>query len=189
MLEFKKPELCDMQWVNSCLAHANSLNCEYTFGNLFCWSDSYSVGICRYNDFFICRWGDGKNVSYSVPLGEGDFTDAIKQIIDDAKSIGANPKIYGITEGYLLMLQEAFLGEFGYKYDLSFNDYIYSAQKMASLSGKKYHGKRNHITNFKKNNPDWTFEKITKENIKDCIDMHKEWLKENGSRLMLLLRK
>ena len=181
MLEFKKPELCDMQWVNSCLAHANSLNCEYTFGNLFCWSDSYSVGICRYNDFFICRWGDGKNISYSVPLGEGDFTDAIKQIIDDVKSIGAKPKIYGITEGYLLMLQEAFLGEFGYKYDLSFNDYIYSVEKMASLSGKKYHGKRNHITNFKKNNPDWTFEKITNENIKDCIEMHKEWLKENGS--------
>ena len=181
MLEFKKPELCDMQWVNSCLAHANSLNCEYTFGNLFCWSDSYSVGICRYNDFFICRWGDEKNVSYSVPLGEGDFTDAIRQIIDDAKSIGAKPKIYGITEGYLLMLQEAFLGEFGYKYDLSFNDYIYSVEKMASLSGKKYHGKRNHITNFKKNNPDWTFEKITKENINDCIEMHAQWLKENGS--------
>ena len=181
MLEFKKPELCDMQWVNSCLAHANSLNCEYTFGNLFCWSDSYSVGICKYKDFFICRWGEGLNVSYSVPLGEGDFTDAINQIIDDAKSLGAKPNIYGVTEGYLLMLQEAFLGEFNYKYDLAFNDYIYSVKKMETLSGKKYHGKRNHITNFKKNNPDWSFERITQDNISDCIEMHSQWLKENGS--------
>ena len=181
MLEFKKPELSDMEWVNSCLIHANSLNCEYTFGNLFCWSDSYSVGIAHYKDFFICRWGEGSEVSYSVPLGEGDFTDAVNQIILDAKSIGATPKIYGVTEGYLLMLQEAFLGKFRYKYDLAMNDYIYSTEKMESLRGKKYHGKRNHITNFKKNNPDWTFEIISSDNIDDCIEMHSQWLVENGA--------
>ena len=179
MLDFKTPELSDMSWVNSCLVHANSLNCEYTFGNVFCWVDSYAIEICKYKEFFICRWGEAPDVAYSVPLGEGDFSDAVKQIISDAKSLGATPKIYGVTEGYLLMLQEAFLGEFTYKYDLSFNDYIYSVPKMASLSGKKYHGKRNHISNFKKNNPDWKFEKLSKENIADCISMHEQWLKEN----------
>ena len=181
MLEFKKPELSDKEWVNSCLVHANSMNCEYTFGNLFCWADSYSVGIAHYNDFFICRWGEAPRVAYSVPLGEGDFTDAINAIILDAKSLGAKPTIYGITEGYLLMLQEAFLGQFTYSNDEGFNDYIYSVPKMQSLSGKKYHGKRNHITNFKKNNPDWQFEAITRDNIEECIDMHQKWLEENGT--------
>ena len=181
MLDFKKPELSDMTWVNKCLSHANSLNCEYTFGNVFCWVDSYSIQIAKYKDFFICRWGKAPRVAYSVPLGEGDFTDAINQIIEDAKKLGVNPRIYGITEGYMLMLQEAFLGRFSYKFDLGINDYIYSVDKMASLSGKKYHGKRNHISNFKKNNPDWCFEEISKDNTADCIQMHEEWLKENGS--------
>lgn len=181
MLEFKKPELCDKEWVDSCFAHANSFNCEYSFGNLYCWADSYNSKICHYKDFFICRWGSGRNVSYSVPLGEGDFTDAVNQIILDAKSIGAAPTIYGITEGYLLMLQEAFFGRFTYKFDDAFNDYIYLVSKMESLSGKKYHGKRNHITNFKKNNPDWNFEIISKDNIAECIKMHEKWLSENGS--------
>ncbi len=176
MLEFKKPEITDKQWVNDCLVHANSMNCEYTFGNLFIWSSAYSTEICRYKDFLICRWGKDDDINYSLPLGEGDFTDAVSAIIDYAKSNGETPVIYGITEGYLGLMQEAFTGKFTYKYDDGNNDYIYSTEKMASLSGKKYHGKRNHITNFKKNNPDWSFEKISKDNIDECLSLHSKWI-------------
>ena len=176
MLEFKKPEITDKQWVNDCLVHANSMNCEYTFGNLFIWSSAYSTEICRYKDFLFCRWGKDDDINYSLPLGEGDFTDAVSAIIDYAKSNGETPVIYGITEGYLGLMQEAFTGKFTYKYDDGNNDYIYSTEKMASLSGKKYHGKRNHITNFKKNNPDWSFEKISKDNIDECLALHSKWI-------------
>lgn len=176
MLEFKKPEITDKQWVNDCLVHANSMNCEYTFGNLFIWNSAYSTEICRYKDFLICRWGKDDDINYSLPLGEGDFTDAVDAIIDYAKSLGETPVIYGITEGYLGLMQEAFTGKFTYKYDEGNNDYIYSTEKMASLSGKKYHGKRNHITNFKKNNPDWSFEKISKDNIDECLALHSKWI-------------
>ena len=176
MLEFKKPEITDKQWVNDCLAHANSMNCEYTFGNLFIWSSAYSTEICKYKDFLICRWGKDDDINYSLPLGEGDFTDAVSAIIEYAKSNGETPVIYGITEGYLGLMQEAFTGKFTYKYDEGNNDYIYSTEKMASLSGKKYHGKRNHITNFKKNNPDWSFEKISKDNIDECLALHSKWI-------------
>ncbi|MBR1762824.1 MAG: DUF2156 domain-containing protein [Eubacterium sp.] len=181
MLSFKRPELTDKEWVDSCLLHANSMNCEYTFGNVFCWVDSYSIEICHYKNFFICRWGNPPEIAYSVPLGEGNFSEAVEEIINDAKSLGAIPRIYGVTEGYLLMLQEAFFGKFNYNYDSGINDYIYSVSKMESLNGKKYHGKRNHISNFKKNYPDWQYENISKDNIADCINMHEEWLKENES--------
>ncbi len=176
MLEFKKPEISDKEWANKCLAHANSMNCEYTFGNLFIWQKSYSTEICKYKDFLICKWNDDGTTTYSMPLGEGDFTDAIDAIIDYAKSLGETPVIYGITDGYLGLIQEAFTGKFTYKYDDGNNDYIYSTEKMASLSGKKYHGKRNHITNFKKNNPDWSFEKLSKDNIPECIELHSKWI-------------
>lgn len=176
MLEFKKPTIDDKKWVDECLKHSNSMNCEYTFGNVFVWSTAYSTEICHYKDFFICRWGSGDDYSYSLPLGEGDFTDAISAIIEDAKSLGITPKIYGITQGYKLMLQEAFTGTFDFKYDGAFNDYIYSTDKMASLTGKKYHGKRNHINNFVKNNPNWSFEKIDDTNINECIQLHTEWI-------------
>ena len=78
------------------------------------------------------------------------------------------------------MLQEAFTGKFTYEYDDALYDYIYLVEKMSTLSGKKYHGKRNHITNFKKNYPDWKFEVISKDNIPDCIATHKRWIDEKG---------
>ncbi len=178
MLEFKTPEISDKVWVDKCLKHANSMNCEYTFGNAFIWADSYNTEICRFKGFFICRWGFDNKYSYSLPLGEGDFTEAVNEIIFDAKSKGCKPIIYGITQGYLLMLQEAFTGKFTYRFSDDYSDYIYSVEKMASLSGKKYHGKRNHITNFKKHNPDWKFELITESSIPECIALHRQWLEE-----------
>lgn len=181
MLDFKKPQISDKEWVDKCLAHANSMNCEYTFGNVIVWSTAYSTEICKYKDFFICRWGRGKNISYSLPLGEGDFTDAVCAIIEDAKTLGVTPAIYGITSNYLAMMQEAFTGKFEYKFDDAYNDYIYSTEKMASLRGKKYHGKRNHITNFKKNNPDWSFEKIDDSNIGECIELHTKWIENKDA--------
>lgn len=180
MLNFKKVEISDKAWVDECLKHANSMNCEYTFGNTFVWSEPYNTEICHYKDFFICRWDGEDGKAYSLPLGEGDFTDAVNQIIEDAKANGVTPVIYGVTEGYAVMLQEAFTGKFSYYYDDGNNDYIYLTEKMATLSGKKYHGKRNHITNFKKNNPDWVFETIDRSNIAECISLHMSWLNEKN---------
>lgn len=176
MLEFKKPEINDKEWVNKCLKHANSMNCEYSFGTVLIWATAYRTQICHYKDFFICRWGKDDDISYSLPIGEGDFTDAINQIIDDARKLGAKPKIYGVTQIYLELLQEAFTGKFDYINDDAYADYIYKVDKMASLSGKKYHSKRNHISNFKKNNLNWKFEKLTKENFSECIDFHTKWI-------------
>ena len=180
MLEFHKVRLSDKEWADSCLRHAASMNCEYTFGNLYIWQEAYATEICHYKDFLICRWDAESHIAYSMPLGEGNFTEAVEQILADAASHDMPARIYGITSGYLMMLQEAFTGQFEYHYDEGMYDYIYSVEKMTNLSGKKYHGKRNHITNFKKNYPDWSFEEISKDNIEECIETHLRWLSEKG---------
>lgn len=180
MLNFTKPDIEDKAWVDECLSHAQSFNCEYNFGNIFVWKTVYSTLICHYKDFFICRWGKGDDILYSLPIGTGDFKEAVEQIIADAESLGIKPRIYGVTAHYKALLEESFGTAFSFEYDASMNDYIYSVEKMASLRGKKYHGKRNHITNFKKNNPAWSFEKITKDNINDCIELHTGWIENHA---------
>ncbi len=179
MLSFKKPTIEDKQWVDECLKYVNSFNCEYTFGNLLVWSTSYLTTICKYKDFLLCRWGRNNNYMYSVPIGKGDFKDAVEQIISDAKSFHITPVIYGVTENYKKLIDKYFPNRFSYEYDEGYNDYIYSVEKMAELRGKKYHGKRNHITNFKKNNPDWSFEILNQDNINECIALHSQWIKNH----------
>lgn len=41
MLDFKEPKITDKPWVDQCLSHAHSMNCEYTFGNIFVWRTAY----------------------------------------------------------------------------------------------------------------------------------------------------
>lgn len=180
MLDFRKPVVDDKQWVDECLKYVNSFNCEYTFGNIFVWSTAYRTKICRYKDFLMCRWGKDSEFMYSLPIGKGDFKDAVNQIILNAESNGVTPVIYGVTSNYKKLLDEHFDGKFNYKFDEGYNDYIYSTEKMANLSGKKYHSKRNHITNFKKNNPDWTFEILNENNIPECIDLHTKWINNHA---------
>ena len=43
-------------------------------------------------------------------------------------------------------------------------DYVYLREKLASLSGRKYHGKKNHYNAFKKEYPDYVYEPIGPEN-------------------------
>lgn len=180
MLDFKKPSIEDKLWVDECFKNVKSFNCEYTFGSIYIWSTAYSTAIAKYKDFMICRWGKNNNFNYSLPIGKGDFKDAVEQIIQDARSLGITPSIYGVTENYKKMLDEYFPGEFTYNFDEDIYDYIYSVKKMAELTGKKYHGKRNHINNFKKNNPNWSFEKINSSNIADCIELHSGWIKNKS---------
>ena len=60
-------------------------------------------------------------------------------------------------------------------------DYVYETEKLATLSGKKLHGKRNHINKFKSMYEDrWSYEKLSKENIEDCFQMALKWRNENG---------
>ena len=77
MLEFKTPEIDDKAWVDECFKYLKTMNCDYTFGNIFVWSTEYSTKISRFKDFFICSWGRGKETNFGVPIGTGNFKEAV----------------------------------------------------------------------------------------------------------------
>lgn len=136
MLEFKTPQIEDKAWVDQCFKHLKTMNCDYTFGNMFVWSTEYSTKICRFKDFFICSWGMGKETNFGIPVGKGDFKEAVEEVIKYAKANDIMPRFYGVTEAYVEMLNENFPDAFQFLYDESYGDYIYEVEKMASLKEK-----------------------------------------------------
>ena len=90
MLEFKTPEIDDKAWVDECFKYLKTMNCDYTFGNIFVWSTEYSTKISRFKDFFICSWGRGKETNFGVPIGTGNFKEAVGAVIEYAKAKGCN---------------------------------------------------------------------------------------------------
>ena len=44
-------------------------------------------------------------------------------------------------------------------------DYVYDAQALRTLTGRRLGGQRNHVNRFLRENPDWRFETVTPENV------------------------
>ena len=44
-------------------------------------------------------------------------------------------------------------------------DYLYDAQDMVTFRGRRFNGQRNHIHHFQRLYPDWSFERVTAENL------------------------
>jgi hypothetical protein len=54
-------------------------------------------------------------------------------------------------------------------------DYVYLAQDLINLSGRKFHGKKNHLNAFRKEYPDAEYLPITEEIIPQCREQLNIW--------------
>lgn len=178
MLEFKIPTLEDKEQLQPFYAHVDERSCELTFANMVLWAPHYGVEYTIVNGMLVLR--SKEQNTYSYPLGEGNIKETIEILIEEEKQNGRSLALHGITPARFERLEEMFPGEFTIEYNRDIADYVYSSEKLATLAGKKLHGKRNHINRFKENNPDWSYEPITEENIPDCMEMANEWRIENG---------
>jgi hypothetical protein len=86
-----------------------------------------------------------------------------------------HPLIFeNITNNNKAVLEDLFPGAFCFAEKRDASDYIYLREKLVTLSGKKYHSKRNHIARFK-DNSNWSYEPITSNNIDECYEMSMNW--------------
>ena len=60
-------------------------------------------------------------------------------------------------------------------------DYVYLTENLINLPGKKFHGKRNHIAAFMREN-EWSYEPITADNLDECRAMNAEWERRNREK-------
>ena len=179
MLDFKEITLADKDWTTELMRYANLRGSEYTFANLFNWRSTYTVRIARFEDFLLVRSGTAR-FHYLYPAGRGDLAAALKAMEADAEANGVAFEMYGIPEEGREKVEEIFPGRFIFKPVRDNFDYIYSRESLATLAGKKLHGKRNHINKFMASNPDWRYEPITQENIADARAMNSAWCKINN---------
>ncbi len=181
MREFREPLISDKKRIKEILSQTRQTTCEFCFGNIFIWAPVYGAEISMCKHFFVCRSTDDKP-SYSVPKGDGDFTTCIGALYEEALSQGNNLELYAITEDEKDMLEQLMPGRFSFIESRHNFDYVYSVEELATLSGKKFHSKRNHISYFEKNY-NWSYEEINKDNMQDCIEMNRKWEIQNRDKI------
>lgn len=180
MLEFKKPEMSDQKWVTEIMRQSGELACEYCFGNLYMWSAVYDNTIARYGDLFIARDGNEQPM-YLFPCGEGDKKGAIAELLCCAKQDGVPLTMYCLTPKRVRELDCLYPDKFEYIPMREYYDYIYNSEDLINLAGRRYHGKRNHISYFKKTF-EWAYEPISEKNMDECLTMNAKWEEKNQDK-------
>lgn len=178
-LEFKKPELGDREMINRYFRMNRNRSCEYTFANLYLWSRHYKVQYTIVDDMLVFQYTENKYFTFP----QGDRT-KLKRVLDDlrewCKERNLEFHLTNVNAEQFALLEEVYPGEFTVEYYRDSADYVYETEKLIALSGKKYHGKKNHINKFMKLYPDWTYEKITADNVEECFQMALDWRRDNG---------
>ena len=179
-LEFRKPTLEDQEQIDHYYRQANSRSCEDTFANLYLWNRMYPTEFAIVKDMLVLK-SAGKDFFFRFPKGSPEHVKEVVEIMADyAREQNCPFKMGVVTPKQFELLEELFPGRFQVEYNRDDADYVYEREKLANLSGKKYHGKKNHVNKFLRTYPDWKFEPITDENVEECFQMALIWRNENG---------
>lgn len=172
-----KIEIEDKDWIVPILKEANVPGCHHNFGNLLAWRDIKKTIVGKVDGFLLAKKTSDQENSYLYPVGKGNLKSLIEKVIlvEDGNFV-----FEGLYNESVEELEELFPGKFIFEEVRDDFDYVYLLEKLVSLRGKKLHRKRNHINNFKRNNPDWSFEPLTEDNIEEAIEMNKEWCIDVG---------
>lgn len=178
MFDFRKIDISDKPWITELLRKSDFRGCEYSFANNMAWHRLYETKICRYKDFYIsCSEKDG--LHFTFPAGEGDYKEVLTLLRKYAEERGVPFVVSSVLTENLPLFEEYFPDEYTVENDESGNDYIYLAENLRELRGKKYHGKRNHLKRFYEN--DWSYSKMTERDFDECIEFAVKSYNENMS--------
>ena len=182
MIDFRTPQPSDKAWVDALLAQADYRGCDYNFTNLFVWSRAYGQEIAQVNGFLGTHLCGRMGCSYMYPAGSGDLAAAIDILAREADERRQPLRLVCLTTRQMEELDRLMPGRFAYEADRDGFDYLYDIDRLADLTGKKLHAKRNHINRFMDNNPSWVYEEITPQTLPECLEMDQEWYRRSMVR-------
>ena len=162
--------------------HHTSRSCERTFVNVYLWARFYHVKFAEVEHTLVFRTEDEDGFSFAYPAGEPEnVKKALDVLMVYSKERGVPFLMYTVTPDNFEYLEKWYPGRFEIEYVEGDADYVYESEKLATLSGKKLHSKRNHVNKFKIVYADrWSYEPISEDNLEECVQTGLKWRNENG---------
>ena len=180
MIEFKDITPQDKELITSFTRHSHRRNCDLSFSNLCSWRFLYHTQFAISDGYLLLRfWAEGKLV-YMMPIGQGDLGKVLEVLIQDAHQEKAPFCLLGICTDMCADLETLMPGRFLFTADRDYADYLYLRTDLATLAGKKFQPKRNHVNKFKRMYPDYEYTAITPDRIRECLELEAEWCKANN---------
>ena len=107
----------------------------------------------------------GLGTVFSTPIGE-NVGNAYDFLAKYCREVGKPLQFFPATDADVENLRARF-GVVEVTPVRAWFDYLYDAQDMVSFRGRRFNGQRNHIHHFQRLYPDWSFERVTAQNLPD----------------------
>ncbi len=174
MIKFRPVWFEDRSLIERYLHGKGSRRLNYSFDVLFLWQDACDFEIAEKDGFLLIKTFHHSQHNFLFPLGDGDLKRIIRDMQEYALSQGCCFRMFQILPEQKSQIEALFPGEFTFRSSRDEFEYIYETGKLASLQGKPLQPKRNHINYFTKQY-NWSFEKITQENMLEVLMFSHKW--------------
>lgn len=184
MLKFNPITIEDKPVLDKYLKDYKFTTSEYSFTNLLIWREGCDLQYTIYENVLIIKKKDFKGkYHFMQPIGYNN--ENIKKIIEKLKEYKEENNMdylfKDVENSFLEELKDIYGDKAHMEEDIDNFDYIYSSEKLISLSGKKLHSKKNHYNYFIKNYS-YIVKDFSEPGVKeDCIQAAQKWHDENNA--------
>lgn len=173
MLQFKNLQLEDKDTIDGILRQDPPRISELTFTNLFMWRLKYRPLWAVHSDclLIILHSDDGSPFGLQ-PVGAGDKAEALDALAGAIAEATSNVLISRVDE----TLVENFLDRRRYqaRADRDNSDYVYRSEDLITLSGNRFHKKKNHLNKFMKTY-NFEYRRLDADVVRSCLDLQNNW--------------
>ncbi len=143
---------------------------DFSYAGILMWVDLFRYEYDIYNDTLFIKGSlesDFSRCAFSLPIGCHPLEESLQLLRDYCESEEMPLEFSAIPEYALPEFEKCSPRNIELLED--WGDYLYDAESLAFLHGKKMGKKRNHVNKFMELYPDWKFEEMTPENSEEAL--------------------
>jgi hypothetical protein len=162
---FRPVEISDAGLFEELLARDQPVTSELTFANIYLWRRVYEFEMCWIDDGIAVRGVDRDRrpfllppIGVSDPVAVADRMASFERLSRVPQHLAESLETLGLRVTY----------------DRDNSDYVYLADDLINLPGRKYHRKRNHLAKFKEEFK-YEYRRVTPDLIDGCRRLQETW--------------
>lgn len=176
MFSFKDIEITDKATFEKYFKYKPYWGSECSFSNLFAWRKCYHIRWMEQDNLLFIKVNRNE-IDFFLPPFACEGGDVLAGLKMQLEYIQEHPEceIHGIYKDTMESIPQEFWDNFEIVSDRDNYDYVYDREQLSTLSGRKFHGKKNHLNAFKKLHPDYQYVPFSHEIMPQCVDFLRRW--------------
>lgn len=169
--DFKKVTRDSMKEIWPYLSKEKGRTTDFSYAGVLMWVDYFKYEYLIYEDTLFIKGvveNDMSKPAFSLPVGALPLSESVALLKEYCEANNLDLEFSAVPE-YALEEMRA-LNPIRIEELSDWGDYLYDAEPLATVAGKKMSKKRNHVHQFERAYPEWKAVKMTPENAHEAME-------------------